>query len=64
MTDCDAVRAAFHRTRRMVWLETLANPMLKVTDVAAIADIAHQRAISVVDNTFVTPVSAASAAGS
>jgi cystathionine gamma-synthase len=57
MTDIDAVRLAFQPATRMVWMETLSNPLLKVTDLTALAELAHERkAISVVDNTFVTPV--------
>jgi cystathionine gamma-synthase len=57
MTDVDAVRAAIRQNTRLVWLETLSNPMLKVTDVASISKLAHESgAVAVVDNTFVTPV--------
>lgn len=42
---------------RMVWLETPTNPLLKITDIAALAKRAHEvGAIVVVDNTFATPV--------
>jgi cystathionine gamma-synthase len=57
MTDSDAIRAAFQDNTRLVWMETLSNPMLRVTDVELVSALAHERgAISVVDNTFVTPV--------
>ncbi|MAD77788.1 MAG: cystathionine beta-lyase [Planctomycetaceae bacterium] len=40
----------------MVWVETPTNPTLKVTDIAAVADIAHEHGALVgVDNTFATP---------
>lgn len=41
----------------MVWLETPTNPMMKIVDIAAAAEIAHQHAgiVVVVDNTFMTP---------
>ena len=40
----------------MVWIETPTNPTLKVSDIAAIAEIAHRHgALVVVDNTFATP---------
>ncbi len=57
MTDLDAVRAAIiPGTTRAVWLETPSNPLMKVTDISAIADIAHAAgALVVVDNTFATP---------
>ena len=42
---------------KLVWLETPTNPLLKVSDIQAIADKAHaQGALLVVDNTFATPV--------
>ena len=57
MTDLDAVRAALRPATRLVWTETPSNPLLKITDLAAIAEIAHQaNAISVCDGTFATPV--------
>jgi cystathionine gamma-synthase len=38
-------------------METLSNPLLEVTDLTAITNLAHQHgALSVVDNTFVTPI--------
>ena len=56
-TDLDAVRAAVSARTRLVWLETPTNPRLIVSDIAAIAGIAHQHdALVVVDNTFATPV--------
>ncbi len=41
---------------RIVWIETPSNPLLRITDVAAIAQVAHQvGALVVVDNTFMSP---------
>lgn len=41
----------------MVWLETPSNPLLKLADIAALAELAHARgALLVVDNTFATPM--------
>ena len=55
--DLDAVRTAITDRTRLVWLETPTNPRLIVSDIKAIAVIAHQhRALVVVDNTFATPV--------
>ncbi len=57
MTDINAVRAAVRPTTRLFWIETPSNPLLKVTDVAAIAEIARKaNAISVCDTTFATPI--------
>jgi len=56
MGDADAVRAALRPNTRVVWLETPSNPLMKITDVAVVAEIAHAAgAIVVVDNTFATP---------
>ncbi|HEX6164860.1 MAG TPA: aminotransferase class I/II-fold pyridoxal phosphate-dependent enzyme, partial [Vicinamibacterales bacterium] len=56
-TDLDAVRSAISRKTRLVWLETPTNPRLIVSDIRAIAGIAHEQgALVVVDNTFATPV--------
>jgi cystathionine gamma-synthase len=56
MGDLDAVRAALRENTRVVWLETPSNPLMKVTDIAAVAELARAvGAIVVVDNTFATP---------
>jgi cystathionine beta-lyase/cystathionine gamma-synthase len=56
MTDLAAVRAAIRPNTRIVHIETIANPTTKVTDVAAVAAIAHEAgAILVVDSTFTPP---------
>ncbi|ACU96931.1 MAG: trans-sulfuration enzyme family protein [Saccharomonospora viridis] len=56
MTDLDAVRAAIRPNTRIVHVETIANPTTKVTDIAAVATIAHEAgAILVVDSTFTPP---------
>jgi len=57
MTDLNAVQRAFQKNTKLVWMETLSNPLLKVTDLKLLSDFAHrQGALSVVDNSFVTPV--------
>jgi cystathionine gamma-synthase len=57
MTDAGSVERAFQPNTRMVWMETLSNPLLRVTDVRMVAALARERgATSVVDNTFVTPI--------
>ncbi len=56
MSDLDAVRAAIRPETRVVWVETPSNPLMKITDVVAVAEIAHAAgALVVVDNTFATP---------
>jgi cystathionine gamma-lyase len=55
--DPDKLRSAIRPDTRMVWLETPTNPMLKIADIAASAQIAHENgALLVVDNTFATPM--------
>jgi len=57
LRDREALRAAIKPTTRMVWLETPSNPLLRITDIAAVADEAHRAgALLVVDNTFLSPV--------
>jgi cystathionine gamma-synthase len=55
-TDLDAVRAGIRENTRIVWMETPTNPMLRVADIAAHAEIARESgALLCVDNTFATP---------
>ncbi|WP_105033010.1 cystathionine gamma-synthase [Arthrobacter ruber] len=57
MADPDALRAAIAANNtKMVWVETPSNPMMKITDIAATAQLAHDAgALLVVDNTFASP---------
>jgi cystathionine gamma-synthase len=57
ITDVDAVRAAAAAGQTaIVWVETPTNPLLRVADIAALAQVAHAcDAILVVDNTFASP---------
>ncbi len=57
MSDADAVRAAVaDRTPRILWVETPSNPLLRITDVAGLAEIGREAgSLVVVDNTFATP---------
>ncbi|KAF1687402.1 cystathionine gamma-synthase [Pseudoxanthomonas broegbernensis] len=55
-TDLDAVRAALRPETRLLWAETPSNPLLKVSDIAALAGIAHGAgARLLVDGTFAPP---------
>ena len=57
MADLQSVRAAVRPNTRLVWVETPSNPQLKLSDIAAIAGIAHEaKALCVVDNTWPSPV--------
>jgi cystathionine gamma-lyase/cystathionine beta-lyase/cystathionine gamma-lyase/homocysteine desulfhydrase len=55
-TDLEAVAAALTPATRMVYLETPTNPVMDVTDIAAVAETAHRHGAKVaVDNTFLSP---------
>jgi cystathionine beta-lyase/cystathionine gamma-synthase len=57
MGDPSRVRAAIRPSTRLIWMETPSNPMLKLFDIAAIAELAHAHGIPLaVDNTFATPI--------
>lgn len=56
LTDPDAVTRAARPETRFVWLESPTNPMLKMADIAAIAERTHAMGAKlVVDNTFMSP---------
>ena len=55
-SDLDAVRAAMTSRTRIVLVETPTNPLMEITDLAGIAEIAHGGgALLAVDNTFMSP---------
>ena len=57
MTDLEAVRKAITPGTKLVHIETPDNPVNGITDIAAIAEIAHQNgAVLSVDNTFASPL--------
>lgn len=57
MTQVAAVEDALRPNTRLVWVETPSNPMLNLSDIEALAGLAHARgALVCVDNTFATPV--------
>ena len=52
----ESVIAAFRPNTKMLYIETPANPTMKVTDIAAMANLANERKVTlVVDNTFLSP---------
>ena len=54
--DADAVRAALATPADLLWIETPSNPLLRITDIAACAALGRAAgAITVVDNTFLSP---------
>ena len=57
LTDHDAARAAITPKTKLMWIETPTNPMLKVVDISAMAEICKNAGVVLaVDNTFATPV--------
>jgi cystathionine gamma-synthase len=59
MTSLDETRSAIRPNTRLVWVETPSNPLMKVVDLAAIAQMARDagpHAITVCDGTFATPI--------
>ena len=57
LADPEALAAALMPDTRLVWVETPTNPMLKLADLAAIADLCRARGIvTVCDNTFASPI--------
>ena len=59
MTNIDDFHAALRPTTRLVWVETPSNPLMKITDLTAIAALARMAGpniITVCDGTFATPV--------
>ena len=55
--DAAAVSAAIRPSTKLVVAETIANPLLEVADLTALAEIAHQKnTLLLVDNTFASPI--------
>ncbi|HSU76210.1 MAG TPA: aminotransferase class I/II-fold pyridoxal phosphate-dependent enzyme, partial [Burkholderiales bacterium] len=56
LSDSKALEPALRPDTRMLWVETPTNPLLKLVDLSAVAEIAHRRSIvCVCDNTFASP---------
>lgn len=56
MSDVKNVTDAIKPETKMIWVETPTNPLLKLTDIAAVAAVAKKHnLLSVIDNTFATP---------
>jgi cystathionine beta-lyase/cystathionine gamma-synthase len=57
MSNLDAVAAAIRPNTKLIHVETPTNPLMSLTDIAAVCEIAHARGVEVsVDNTFMSPV--------
>jgi cystathionine gamma-lyase len=55
-SKAENVRAALQPDTQLIWIETPSNPLLKLTDLAAVARIAREHgALAVADNTFASP---------
>lgn len=55
-TNAEAFAAAIRPNTRLIWIETPSNPLLKLADLEAIADLAKRRGVlCAADNTFATP---------
>lgn len=54
--DAEVVRLALRPDTKLIWIETPSNPLLRLTDLAAVAGIAREHgALAVADNTFASP---------
>jgi methionine-gamma-lyase len=57
LSDLDDLRRALRPKTRLVWAETPANPILRLTDIRAVAEVVHAAGAELaVDSTFATPV--------
>lgn len=55
-TNAENYRDAIKENTKLFWMETPSNPLLKITDIEAVAKIAKENLIiSIIDNTFATP---------
>lgn len=56
MSDLDAVRASIRPSTKVLWVETPSNPLMKISDIAGLAELGRAAgALVVVDNTFASP---------
>lgn len=56
MSDLNAVRKSIRPDTKILWVETPSNPLMKISDIAGLAEIGHAAgALVVVDNTFASP---------
>ena len=57
LRDLEALKRAIRPNTKLIWMETPSNPLMKILDISAIADIAHQAGAQLlVDSTFATPI--------
>lgn len=56
-TDLDQIKTALRPNTKLIWIETPSNPRLRITDIAAVAELAHTHgALLACDNTWSTPL--------
>ncbi len=57
-SDLGLVEAAITSKTKMLWIETPANPIMRLSDIQALAGLAHDRGVAdvVVDSTFASPI--------
>lgn len=56
MQDAENIRTHINEKTRLVWIETPTNPLMNITDIAAVAAITREKGILLcVDNTFASP---------
>jgi cystathionine gamma-synthase len=57
MTDLEQVSRAVQSNTRLIWVDTPSNPLLKITDIARISELAHDTsALCVCNNTWASPM--------
>jgi cystathionine gamma-lyase len=57
MREPATLKPLFKKQTRLVWIETPTNPLLRIVDIPAVADLARKHgAMTVVDNTFASPI--------
>lgn len=55
-SDAENYRDSIKENTKLFWIETPSNPLLKITDIEAVANIAKEnKIVSIIDNTFATP---------
>lgn len=56
MDSRETIEGAIRPNTKMIWLETPSNPLLNITDIEMVVDVARKnKLITVIDNTFATP---------
>lgn len=57
MTDSEVIENSIRSNTRLIWIESPSNPMMRITDIEAVTDLAHSKDILVcVDNTWPSPI--------